>query len=214
MMGDPDSRGAATRGHEYAERLLRLQTPRWKQWLDVQAPFRWNLRRLHPGFMLDIGCGIGRNLVHFPRQAVGVDANEHCVAAATARGLTAFTPAALRASPEYCRPSRFDSLLLAHVAEHMKEDEVVGLVAEYEALLRPGGRLIVLTPQEAGFRSDTTHVEFMDFERLRRICERLGFVVERTFSFPFPRWAGRLFTYNEFVVVGRKPLAPSVSVPA
>ena len=61
----------------------RLQTARWKQWLDVQAPFRWNLRRLDPGFTLDIGCGIGRNLLHLPRQGVGVDTNEHCVRAAT-----------------------------------------------------------------------------------------------------------------------------------
>ena len=38
-MPEIDSRGAATRGDDYAARLVRLQTARWKQWLDVQAPF-------------------------------------------------------------------------------------------------------------------------------------------------------------------------------
>ena len=45
----------------------------------------------------------------------------------------------------------------------------------------------------------------MDFIRLARIADRLGFQPERSFSFPFPRWVGRFFRYNEFVVVSRKP---------
>src|SRR5436853_7487948 len=93
----------------YAERLVRLQTARWKQWLDVQAPFRWNLRRLDPGFTLEIGCGIGRNLLHLPGQSVGVDTNAHCVRAARARGLNAFTPDEFRRSAEYNRPAPFDA---------------------------------------------------------------------------------------------------------
>jgi SAM-dependent methyltransferase len=197
--------GGATRGEEYAERLIHLQTARWKQWLDVQAPFRWNLRRLEPGFTLEIGCGIGRNLLHLPGQSVGVDTNEHCVRTARSRGLTAFTPGEFRRSAEFNRPARFDALLLAHVAEHMTEDEVVALLREYEALTRPGGKLILISPQEAGFRSDPTHVQLMDFATLGRISDRVGFHAERAYSFPFPRWAGPLFTYNEFVIVSRKP---------
>ena len=206
-----DPAGAATHGEEYAERLIRLQTARWKQWLDVQALHRWNLRRLDPGFTLDLGCGIGRNLLHLPGQSVGVDVNEYCVRAARARGLTAFTPVEFRHSAEYNRPGRFDTILLAHVAEHMTGDQAVALLQEYTALLRSGGRLIVISPQEAGFRSDPTHVELMDFARLARISERLGFQPERAFSFPFPRWVGRLFTYNEFVVVSRKPAGTSTN---
>ena len=192
---------------EYAARLVRLQTARWKQWLGVQAPFRWNLRRLNPGFTLEIGCGIGRNLLHLGQRGVGVDTNEHCVRTARARGLTAFTPDDFFRTTEYNTPQRFDTILLSHVAEHMTEDEVVGLLQLYEPLLRNDGRAILIAPQEAGFRSDPTHVELMDFDRLSRISRRVGFEVERFFSFPFPRWVGRVFTYNEFVVVSRKPAA-------
>lgn len=196
--------GNATHGKEYGDRLIRLQTARWKEWLDVQAPFRWNMRRLDPEFTLDLGCGIGRTLLHLPDGGVGVDANPYCVQTARDRGLTAFTPEEFRQSQEYSRPSRFDTLLLAHVAEHMTEDDVVGLLKEYVPVLKPEGRLILISPQEAGFRSDSTHVQFMDFARLSRVAHRLGFQPERTYSFPFPRPIGWLFTYNEFIVVSRR----------
>jgi 2-polyprenyl-3-methyl-5-hydroxy-6-metoxy-1,4-benzoquinol methylase len=205
MMPGMEPAGQATSTEEYAARLIRLQTTWWKRWIDVQAPFRWNLRRLDPGFTLDIGCGIGRNLQHLNGHGVGVDTNEHCVRAARGRGLTAFTPEEFRKSTVFNQPGRFDSILLAHVAEHMTEEQVVELLRAYEMFVRPGGRLILITPQAAGFRSDSTHVQFMDFARLTRISARLGFQPERAFSFPFPGWVGRLFTYNEFVVVSRKP---------
>src|SRR5215204_3127871 len=204
-----DESARPTVGEDYAQRLLCLQNARWKRLLRVQAVFRWNLRRLKPGFTLEIGCGIGRNLEHLRGQSVGVDTNEHCVRSARARGLVAFTPDEFRGAAEYNQPFRFDTILLAHVAEHMNESQAVALLREYLGLLRPGGRLLLIAPQEAGFRSDPTHVELMDFTRLRRISTRLGLVPERSFSFPFPRWAGRWFTYNEFVVVSRRPEAPA-----
>lgn len=202
-----DESARTTIGEDYAQRLVRLQNAPWKRLLRVQAVFRWNLRRLKPGFTLEIGCGIGRNLEHLRGQSVGVDTNEFCVRAARARGLIAFTPDDFRSSAEFGRPSRFDTLLLAHVAEHMTEEQAVTLVEEYLPFLRPGGRLVLIAPQEAGFRSDSTHVELMDFTRLRRIATRLRLTPERSYSFPFPRWAGQWFTYNEFVVVSRRPIA-------
>jgi hypothetical protein len=33
-----------------------------------------------------------------------------------------------------------------------------------------------------------------------------GYTVEKSYSFPLPRVFGRIFTYNEFVAVGRKAL--------
>jgi 2-polyprenyl-3-methyl-5-hydroxy-6-metoxy-1,4-benzoquinol methylase len=194
----------STDDRAYAERLLRLQRAPWKRWLHVQAPFRWNLRRLEPGATLEVGCGIGRNLRHLGPGSVGVDTNPYCVHAAREAGCTAFTPDEFRASTHF-RLASVDTLLLAHVVEHMTEAEAAALVREYAPLVRPNGRLILIAPQEAGFRSDTTHVELMDFGRLKAIAARAGFTPERTYSFPFPRVAGRWFTYNEFVLLSRKP---------
>ena len=199
-MRQPD---ADTRDREYTERLIRLQRAAWKRWLDVQAPYRWNLRRLEPGFTLEVGCGIGRNLAHLRGQGVGLDHNAHSVAAARASGLRAFTPEEFQDSA-WNRPGVFDSLLLSHVAEHMRRDQLVSLLRTHVPYVRPGGQLILITPQEAGFASDPSHVEFMDLALLRAVAQELGLEAVRDFSFPFPRRFGRLFVYNEFVSVSRK----------
>ncbi|HEY1752559.1 MAG TPA: methyltransferase domain-containing protein [Caulobacteraceae bacterium] len=183
---------------EYADRLLRLQTPLWKRVLDVQAPYRWNLRRLQPGRMLDVGCGIGRNLANVPG-SVGVDPNEACVAAARRRGFEAYTPAELTAAE-----GSFDSLLIAHVLEHLTPEQADQLAAENLKYLKPGGRLILITPQERTFAMDATHIWFVDFKVLGELVTRWGLTQERAYSFPFPRWLGKLIPHNEFVVTARK----------
>jgi len=195
-VGDLDTRGSG-----YTERLDTLEGARWKRWLDVQAPYRWNLRRLELGFTLDIGCGIGRNLLHLGH-GVGIDHNADSVALARRRGCTAFDAVGFRAS-EFAEPGRFDSLLLAHVVEHMSETEAAALVAEHLPFVRSGGRVVLIAPQEAGFRSDPTHVEFMDGARLRAILDANGVTFERGYSFPFPRFVGRVFPHNESVAIGR-----------
>jgi 2-polyprenyl-3-methyl-5-hydroxy-6-metoxy-1,4-benzoquinol methylase len=184
---------------DYADRLLRLQTPAWKRILDVQAPYRWNLRRLKPGRMLDVGCGVGRNLAHVPG-AVGVDPNNACVTAARRRGLEAYTPEELREPP-----ASFDSILIAHVLEHLTPDEADGLARDYLGYLRPGGQLILITPQERTFAMDATHIWFVDFEVLDGLVKRWGLTPERAYSFPLPRWAGKVAPHVEFVVTARKP---------
>jgi len=173
--------------------------------VPVQAPYRWNLRRLSPGFVLDLGCGIGRNLAHLDGNGVGIDHNATSVHVARARGLKAFTPEEFRES-DHNRIGSFDSILAAHVLEHMTEPDAVDLLNEYARLVKEDGRLILITPQEAGFRSDPTHVEFLDFRRLRPIAASAGFSVQITeYSFPFPRAMGRIFKHNEFVAVYKRP---------
>jgi 2-polyprenyl-3-methyl-5-hydroxy-6-metoxy-1,4-benzoquinol methylase len=190
-------------GAAYAERLERLAGARWKRWLDVQAPYRWNLRRLHLGRTLDLGCGIGRNLLHLPAGSVGVDTNPHAVAAAQRRGCEAYEPAAFSSSPR--ARERFDTLLCAHVLEHMSRREAEALLRAWLSRVCPGGRVVLIAPQPAGFRSDPTHVEYLDPDALRSLLERIGCVADRVRSFPLPRGAGRVFRYNEWVAVGRIP---------
>jgi SAM-dependent methyltransferase len=192
-----------TKDAEYTRRLLRAQETRWKRLLDVQAPYRWNLRRLRPGFTLDVGCGVGRNLSHLRGAGVGIDHNPCSVAACRRSGLTAFTPEEFRRS-EHHAAARFDSLLLSHVAEHMTFAGFLQLLREHVPLLKPDARIIVMTPQEAGFRSDPTHVEFFDLAKIRASVEQVGFLPVREYSFPFPRAVGRIFVYNEFVSVSRR----------
>jgi 2-polyprenyl-3-methyl-5-hydroxy-6-metoxy-1,4-benzoquinol methylase len=194
----------ATARSDYTDRLVRLRSVWWKRLIDVQAPYRWNVRRLCLGHTLDVGCGIGRNLQHLGPGAVGVDHNPDSVTIACARGLTAYTMADFLASADSV-PASFDTILLAHVVEHMDPESAVALVTDYLPFLKPRGRVAFITPQEAGYRTDQTHVRFVDFEALAEIATETGFAVTRKYSFPFARYVGKVFPYNEFVAICERP---------
>jgi 2-polyprenyl-3-methyl-5-hydroxy-6-metoxy-1,4-benzoquinol methylase len=194
----------STKDAAYAERLTKHGGVWWKRLVDVQAPYRLHLRALKLGFVLDVGCGIGRNLLNLGGNGVGVDHNEESVRRAVAEGLTAFTPEEFRASP-FAREGRFDALLIAHVLEHMLAAEAVALVRGYLPFIRSEGRVVIITPQEVGYRSDPTHVEFVDEVALRELARALALETLATYSYPFPRPVGRVFKYNEFVLLARKP---------
>lgn len=194
------TKSSSTLDKAYTARLVRKQMVWWKRIIDVQAPYRWNLRWLNPGFTLEIGCGIGRSLLHLQGHGVGVDHSIHSVEVARRRGCVAFTPDEFESST-YSHPGIFDSLLLAHVAEHMTSAEVTLLLQSYLPRLKPHGKIIIITPQERGFCSDETHVEFMDWAKIRNILSPLSFIPVTEYSFPFPRFCGKLFIYNEFISV-------------
>lgn len=186
----------------YTARLVHLQLRGWKQLFDVQAPYRWNLHRLFGDRrVLDVGCGIGRNLAHLAPGSVGVDHNEHSVRVCQQRGLTAYTPDEFAAQHV---DAPFEGLLAAHLLEHLPEGEAGQLLRDYLQYLQPGARIVLICPQERGFASDHTHTVFIDDEALRQVCAELDLVLERQDSFPFPRVMGRLFTYNEFVTVATR----------
>lgn len=198
----PENR-PGTDAPEYAARLQALEQARWKQWLDVQAPYRWNIRRLGLGRTLDVGCGLGRNLAHLGGDGVGVDHNAESVAVARSRGLEAYSSAEFHAEK-----ASFDSLLAAHVVEHMPESAALDLLQTYLPYVRPGGKVVLITPQERGYATDATHVRFCGFAEVAALCGAAGLTVANQYSFPFPRPAGRVFPYNEFVTLARLPLDP------
>lgn len=199
---EPLSAGRATAGADYAERLQRLQGARWKRWLDVQAPYRRHIRRLSLGRVLDLGCGIGRNLAHLAGDGVGVDHNPEAIAIAKSRGLVAYDSAAWAGAPE-AQDGAFDALLVSHVLEHLSEADGRDLVRSHLRYVRSGGQCVFITPQERGYRTDATHVRFVGFAEIHRLSAELGLAPVLARSFPFPRPAGRVFAYNEFVVVAR-----------
>jgi 2-polyprenyl-3-methyl-5-hydroxy-6-metoxy-1,4-benzoquinol methylase len=191
-----------TRGDDYADRLHTKQYARWKQLLDVQAPYRWNLKRQALGRTLDVGCGIGRNLVSLSDDSVGVDHNVKSVAEARSKGYTALTTDEWTQS-DLRVPASFDSILLAHVIEHMDEPTAVALLEEYLPYLKPRGQVFYICPQERGYASDPTHVRFVDLDALAELSRKVGLEPVRSFSFPFPRFVGKAFLYNEFCVLAK-----------
>jgi 2-polyprenyl-3-methyl-5-hydroxy-6-metoxy-1,4-benzoquinol methylase len=192
-----------TADKDYTARLENETAKGWKWLIGVQAPYRRHIRRVVEGRVLDVGCGIGRNLLHLDGNGVGVDINPHSVESARRSGLTAHTADDFAACADAVREG-YDTLLFAHVLEHMPHEQASVLLGEYLTYLRPGGRVVIIVPQEAGFRSDPTHVHFFDLAELAGIEAEHGLVRESGYSFPLPRAAGRFFTHNETVSLSRQ----------
>lgn len=205
MAPDPDEPGTEpTAGLEYAERLAALSDARWKRVLHVQAPYQRNIRRFSLGRAIDVGCGIGRNLPALAPGSVGVDHNPFSIEVARRSGLAAFTDEEFFADPDLSRADSYDGMLVAHVIEHLTPADARTILGMYLPLVRSGGRVALITPQERGYATDHTHITFTDTEALRALARDLDIEVARTSSFPLPRWTGKAFAYNEFVLLGRR----------
>jgi SAM-dependent methyltransferase len=201
----PDSNPCDTTSKAYAQRLQALQGVWWKRLLDVQAPYRRNIHRHLDGHRtLDVGCGIGRHLAHLGRNSIGVDHNPDSVAFCRTQGFRAYVVDDFLADPSL---TGFDSLLCAHVLEHLEQGTQADLLQPYLERLSPGATVLVICPQERGFASDISHTDFMTGDRIAAILADKGLIVTHNYSFPFPRSAGRWFTHNEFCVVARFPLS-------
>jgi hypothetical protein len=186
---------------EYADYLIKHQKSLRAKILQI--PYRLHLKGLGLGLTLDVGCGAGRNLNALPHGSLGIDHNPLLAEACRGFGLQALTTDEWNANKDQFT-SRFDSLLFSHVAEHMTVPQFEILLQGFLFALRASGRIVVICPQEAGYASDSTHVEFMDDSKISGIFERLGLQPRASYSFPFPRALGRYFRQNETVVIGHK----------
>ncbi|NRA46992.1 MAG: methyltransferase domain-containing protein [Oligoflexales bacterium] len=191
-----------TKSVDYANRLESMQKKSWKENLRFLDPYRMYLRYVCRGQTLDIGCGIER-VLGFLDNVVGIDHNIDSVKMCKRLGYKAFTSEEFIKS-SFAKKDQFETILLSHVAEHMTTSQCQELIDSYLPFLKSKGRLVLITPQENGYKSDSSHVEFMDFAKLALIGKQLGFQQLSRYSFPFPRIFGRFYIYNEFVYIGVK----------
>jgi SAM-dependent methyltransferase len=157
--------------------------------------------------MLDAGCGSGRvfqytfQAAQRPRLIVGVDVTDEPRAN---RNVDTAARADLAALP--FRDASFDIVISSHVAENLERPERV--FGELARVLRPGGRLLVLTPNRWHYVTVTSavmphalHVRFNRWRgvqagdifptryrantagRLRALCGGAGLRVERLEQF-------------------------------
>ncbi len=128
-----------------ANLLLRL-TPIHK---ERQQVWQMYLGGVKPGRILDVGCGDGRRLAEMKKRGwdvLGLETNS----AAAAVGRDTYGVSVLIGTLEALNlPSEsFDAVIANHVIEHVF-DPISFLIQCYR-VLKPGGRLVIITPNSEG----------------------------------------------------------------
>ncbi|MGA4643629.1 class I SAM-dependent methyltransferase [Limisphaera sp. 4302-co] len=136
-----------------------------------------------PARLLDVGCGSGVHLARMQQlgwSVEGVEVDPQAVATARARGV----PVRLGTLEEQQYPdASFDAVFSAHVLEHVHDP--AGLLRECARVLKPSGRLVLLTPnlESHGHRrfgpawlnlDPPRHLYLFSPRTLRRLAERAG----------------------------------------
>jgi 2-polyprenyl-3-methyl-5-hydroxy-6-metoxy-1,4-benzoquinol methylase len=136
------------------------------------------------GRLLEIGSGNGVMLEKMRSRGwdvTGIEFDPACVAQTATRGLTCYG----RDLRELALPSdSFDAIYMGHVIEHLYDPR--SLLIECHRILKPGGELVIVTPNAGGwghqhYQQDwrgleaPRHLQLFSPESLRRLMKETGF---------------------------------------
>jgi O-antigen chain-terminating methyltransferase len=132
--------------------------------------------------VLDAGCGRGEFLEAMRSAGIparGVDLAEDCVRHCRAKGLDAET-ADLFAYLEGLLPGSLDGLFSAQVVEHLPPARLPRMMQLAARALRPGGRIVIETPNPACLAIFATHF-YLDPTHQRPVpADLLGFYLQES----------------------------------
>jgi 2-polyprenyl-3-methyl-5-hydroxy-6-metoxy-1,4-benzoquinol methylase len=161
------------------------------------------------GRLLDVGCACGFLLVAARERGFDVRGVEPS-AWATAYARREFGLDVWHGSLEEAplEPASFDVVVLADAIEHLSDPRAA--LKKLYRLLKPGGRLLLLTPDAGSLMARLAgvhwwgllddHYHYFDRRTLRRLLEDEGFTVERVTAlgreFPLQHWVYKLSQYS------------------
>jgi len=157
-----------------------------KERVSVYLPFVLPLKELYPdAIALDIGCGRGEWLELLKENGIhsqGIDFNEGMLKACHDIGLDVTQGDGIA----YLKEEADESLMVIsafHVVEHISFEALQTLVEEALRVLKPGGILIMETPNPENikvatenFYLDPTHIRPIPSEQLFFLTELYGFI--------------------------------------
>jgi SAM-dependent methyltransferase len=146
--------------------------------------------------VIDVGCGRGEFLIACRDAGIaarGFDTNERSVADLVARGIDA-SVAGVPGCFANVADASIGTVVAMHVVEHLPVDALFALFAESSRVLRPGGLLIIETPNAESlavsaseFWRDPTHLAPRHPAALTLLGREYGFAIDEIRAIhPFP----------------------------
>lgn len=201
--------GNKTQDTDYYRYYLDKYNVWWRFLLPWEVPFKYMARKICKGRVLDVGCGPGRYL-SFLADAIGIDHNPEMVNFARSRGFMAYTSDEFAGEKNFTQGS-FDTILFAHVIEHMSFSEACNLISAYRSYLKPNGRIVLVVPQGRAYRNDHTHVCYFDDQAINKLAEKLQLHLTRTLHHPFPRQLSEWIS-NDAIYICKLPELATAAV--
>ncbi len=163
-----------------ADRLRRL-AGRQPEWSDAEHPERLAvLREVPTGLVIEIGCGYRKTAVGF----VGIDLvpGGEPGRVGNVRGKTSQADIAAEGDRLPVRDASVDGVVARHNLEHYID--IVGVLEEWRRVLRPGGRLVAVVPDEIRYPGSTvaldpTHYHAFSEISLSRLLALTGWNVDQ-----------------------------------
>jgi SAM-dependent methyltransferase len=163
-------------------------TPRTKEEYEHYARYAWAATRVR-GDVLDIACGTGygARLLDAHARVAGVDRDMDAVKLARARAAGKFLVAEVPPIP--FTDDAFDFVVCFETVEHISDDD--DFIREIARVLRPGGQLLVSTPNKTvsapgGVPVNPWHVREYTLASLTELVERAGLEVRDVYVQGFP----------------------------
>ena len=160
----------------------------------------------------DLGCGRGEFLEVMQStglRAYGIDACQDAVAACRDLGFDA-RHEDLLGHLDRLPAESLGGVFIAHVVEHLPAHALGPLLVEVGRVLRPGGAVLVETPNPASFAvhvqsfwRDPTHVRPVPSDALAFAARTAGLVVEGVWYFAYPPDGDRLAKLDPAEADGR-----------
>lgn len=146
------------------------------------------LEGLHPGVLLEIGCGAGTLLRELSQRGFTCEALETSASALEIACYVNPDNVAFHQSPQIDWTGRFDYLFAFEVLEHIEDDYAA--VAAWNSWLKPGGVMLISVPahMRKWTTSDVWAGHYRRYERsgLIELITSSGFTVEHFETYGFP----------------------------
>jgi SAM-dependent methyltransferase len=196
---------AARRGYLATRYGYSETPPDWKHYLAagllylvptlrvlVDFSVMW-LSRCSGGRLLDVGCGSGvflKRMQELGWRVEGVESDPQAARRVACEGIPVHVGdlAALK-----LKSDGFDAVTMSHLIEHVADP--LALLRECHRILKPGGRMVVVTPNSASlahrlYRSAWMHLDpprhlhLFNSQTLARLAELAGFVEKELWTSP------------------------------